>query len=199
MSHPLQCRCGTLKGTVNDTHDCNRIVCYCKDCQAFAHFLGRADEILDERGGSDVVQVLPRNVKFSQGIEALACIRLTQKGLVRWYASCCNTPIGNTLITPKLSFIGIVSTCLQSSHPSLDDSFGPVVGRLNTESAKGEPNPKSGGFGAMIFWFLSRALKARLNGDYKRTQLFDSGTGAPVATPRVLSSAEHENLMKAVS
>ena len=29
-------------------------MCYCKDCQAFAHFLGKAGEILDERGGSDL-------------------------------------------------------------------------------------------------------------------------------------------------
>jgi hypothetical protein len=46
MIHSLQCRCGTLKGRVCRSHVANRCVCYCRDCQAFAHFLGRADEIL---------------------------------------------------------------------------------------------------------------------------------------------------------
>jgi len=72
----------------------NRCVCYCRDCQAFAHFLGKVDAILDERGGSEIIQVLPRNLTFTQGIELLACMRLTEKGLLRWYAACCNTPIG---------------------------------------------------------------------------------------------------------
>ena len=108
MSHPLQCRCGTLKGSVESPKSGNRVICYCNDCQAFAYCLGRADDVLDERGGSDVIQILPKNITFTQGVEALACMRLTDKGLLRWYASCCNTPIGNTLATPKMSFIGLL-------------------------------------------------------------------------------------------
>ena len=73
MSHPLQCRCGTLKGFVDNPSTANRAVCYCKDCQAFAHFLGRSADVLDERGGSDVVQILPKNITFTQGVESLAC------------------------------------------------------------------------------------------------------------------------------
>jgi len=45
MKHPLQCQCGTLKGFVDDPQRANRAVCYCNDCQAFAHFLGKSDEI----------------------------------------------------------------------------------------------------------------------------------------------------------
>jgi hypothetical protein len=33
---------------------------------------------------------------------------------VSWYARCCNTPIGNTLVDYRISFIGLVHTCLQS-------------------------------------------------------------------------------------
>ncbi len=57
--------------------------------------------VLDERGGSQIIQVPPKNLTFTQGREVLASMRLTEKGLLRWYAGCCNTPIGNTLITPK--------------------------------------------------------------------------------------------------
>ncbi|MEP7245903.1 MAG: DUF6151 family protein, partial [Gammaproteobacteria bacterium] len=137
MSHPLQCRCGTVKGAVENPRGAHRVICYCKDCQAFAHFLGRADDVLDERGGSDIVQVLPRNITFTQGIEALACMRLTQKGLVRWYTSCCKTPVGNTLATPKVSFIGLVHSCLDNPGKPLDEAFGPIRACVNTKGAKG--------------------------------------------------------------
>jgi hypothetical protein len=198
MSHPLQCRCGAIKGFVENPRGANRAVCYCKDCQAFAYFLGRADEVLDERGGTDVIQILPKNLKFTQGSEALTCIRLTEKGMLRWYAGCCNTPIGNTLATPKLAFIGLVHTCLENRDPPLGDSFGPVRAWLNTGSARGDPKPKVAGQGTIIWWFITTVLKARLNGDYRHTPLFRADTGRPVATPRVLSSGEHANVMNAV-
>ncbi len=137
VKHPLQCRCGTIKGFVFDPQRANRAVCYCRDCQAFAYFLEKADEILDERGGSEVIQVLPRNVSFTQGTEALACMRLTGKGLLRWYARCCNTPIGNTLDNFKISFIGLVHSCLETSgRPSKIPSALCACG--STQKAPGE-------------------------------------------------------------
>jgi hypothetical protein len=50
MNHPIRCSCGVLKGTVSKTDVVNRCVCYCTDCQAFAHFLKRNTEILDGLG-----------------------------------------------------------------------------------------------------------------------------------------------------
>jgi hypothetical protein len=176
----------------------NRGICYCKDCQAFAHFLGDAARVLDARGGSDVIQVLPKDLTFTQGIDALACMRLTPKGMVRWYASCCRTPIGNTLPTPKLSFIGLLHSCLEGPRISLDESFGPVAMWVNTKSAKGEPKPKDAGGGKMLSWFLRTVLKARYNGDYKLNPLFRSETGAPIVTPQILSGADWSRLMEAV-
>jgi hypothetical protein len=195
MDHPLQCRCGTIKAVVSNAEASNRGICYCKDCQAFAHFLGRPQEILDERGGSDVVQILPKNLRFTQGIESLTCVQLAPKGLVRWYASCCSTAIGNTLATPKLSFIGLVSECLKSKP--MDESFGPIRMWVNTRSARGEPKPRQRGIGTALRWFFANALKARFNGDYKRTPLFRAD-GSLIATPRVLSPEEHAHIYAAV-
>ena len=197
MSHALQCRCGSLKGVLADARKVNRVICYCKDCQAFAHFLGGAKQILDERGGSDIVQALPRELTFTQGAENLACLRLTEKGLLRWYASCCHTPIGNTLATPKLSFIGLVHTCLETAGGrSLDEAFGPVVAWVHTKSARGEPKPKDRGQTAIGAWFLGTVLRARFNGDYKTTPFFDLDRGAPVAAPQVLSADDRARLMQ---
>jgi hypothetical protein len=197
-SHPLRCQCGTIQGAVASPGNANHCVCYCRDCQAFTHFLGKADTVLDERGGSEIIQVPPKNLTFSQGVEALACMRLTEKGLLRWYAACCNTPIGNTLITPKISFVGLVHNCLESPGQSLDDSFGAIRARVNPKGAKGDPKPEVGGQGAVVWWFITRVLTARLNGDYKRNPLFRADTGKPIATPRVLSASEHTGVMNAV-
>src|SRR5262249_4608784 len=131
-------------------------------------------------------------ITFTQGVDALACIRLAPKGLLRWYASCCKTPIGNTLATPKLSFVGLVHSCLE--NPA---EFGPVRVRANTKSAKGDPKPKQVGIATTVCWFLLTVLKACFNGDYRRTPFFRAD-GAPVVTPRVLSDDEHAHVMRAV-
>jgi uncharacterized protein DUF6151 len=187
--YPLRCQCGTIQGVLTELKRSNRVVCYCKDCQAFAHALGQAERVLDARGGSDIVQALPKNLRFTQGLDALACLRLTPKGLFRWYAGCCRTPIGNTLPTPKLSFIGLLHVFLDSSEVCLDEAFGPIRTRVNTKSAVGEPKPKEEGVGRTIGWFLRTTLKARFNGDYQRSPFFDPATGAPILAPRVLTNS----------
>src|ERR1700761_5845308 len=97
MNHPLRCSCGKLQGHVSHPGRAGRGVCYCRDCRAFAHFLGRPGDILDAQGGTDVMATLPSYVTFTQGKDKLACMSLSERGMLRWYASCCNTPIGNTM------------------------------------------------------------------------------------------------------
>jgi len=184
----LRCQCGTIQGVLTDLARTNRAVCYCKDCQAFAHVLGQADRVLDARGGSDIIQASPKNLRFVRGLDTLACLRLTPKGLLRWYAGCCRTSIGNTLPTPKLSFIGLVHTCLDTSEVSLDEAFGPVRTWVNTKGAIGDSKPKEAGVGRAIGWFMRTTLRARLNGDYKRSPFFNPATGEPIVTPRVLTT-----------
>jgi hypothetical protein len=128
----------------------------------------------------------------------LACIRLRPKGLLRWYARCCRTPIGNTLATPKLSFVGLLHSCLGPDHESLDEVFGPVTARVHTDGARGDPKPPVEGTGKIIGWFIRTTLRARLNGDYRRTPLFRPGSSEPIAVPHVLSADELAGVMRAV-
>lgn len=192
------CRCGALEGVLANPRGGNRVVCYCSDCQAFAHYLGNVREVLDERGGSDILQVLPKNLSFTRGADRLACLRLTPKGLLRWYAGCCRTPVGNTLATPKLSFIGLLHSCLRSDSPSLDEAVGPVTAVVHTQGAIGDPKPQTVGTGRTVAWFLRNALKARMNGDYRLTPLFRSDSGAPVVAPHVLGAEELARVKQAV-
>jgi Family of unknown function (DUF6151) len=124
------------------------------------------------------------------GIENLACMRLTENGLLRWYAACCNTPIGNTSSNFKIAVIGLVHNYLTDTERSLNDAFGPIRMHVHTRYAKGDIKPKSSGLLTGIFWVTGMILRARLNGSYKASPFFDPESGTPIVIPKVLSNRE---------
>lgn len=189
--HPLRCRCGALQGHVELTGSSNRMVCYCQDCQAFARFLGHPQTVLDAQGGSDVVQLAPHRIKFTQGASHLAVMRLSSKGMLRWYAACCRTPVGNTLTSRNMPFTGLLVQCLDTAP--VEAAFGPVQGKGNTASAIGEPKPRAFGVAGALLRILGMVAGSRLSGRYKDTPFF-TASGAPVAEPTVLSAEERVRL-----
>jgi hypothetical protein len=197
-NHPVHCRCGRLTGEISDPGHGIRGVCYCRDCQAFAHFLGAPGDVLDDMGGTEVVAVRPQRFSFTQGREHLACMSLTNGGLLRWYAGCCNTAIGNTPRDPRVAHLGLVSVCLTDPARSLESVFGPVRMRVNRQSAKGTPEAMTLRTLATVLPYMLSLAYARLSGGYRRNPFFDERTGAPVVAPRVLSPWEREQLMTAV-
>jgi len=194
IEHPLRCKCGTVQGFVATSNALSRGVCYCEDCQLYAQFLGNPDDVLDAQGGTDVVPTKPSNVRFTQGIESLAVMRLTDHGLMRWYAKCCNTPIGNTSPNYKQAFVGLVHSCLENSSISLDQSFGPVRMRVNTKHARGDTHIKQQGMFGTIIKLIRMLVRERLTGGYKVTPFFHAESGLPIVVPRVLSTQERQAL-----
>ena len=192
--HSIQCQCGAVKGQLESIGVNNRLICYCTDCRAFAHFLGKAPEVLDEQGGTEIVQVAQQGLHFSQGEDMLSAVRLSNKGMIRWYASCCATPIGNTMATPKASFIGLTHTCLDRSQ--VDKDFGINVAVLNTDTALGNPKPKQRGLLGVIARFMWIVGTNRLNGRYGKSPLFNA-SGLPRVDPRVLKADELVRLKEA--
>jgi len=191
MEHLLRCACGTVAGTVTVAHPIGRAICYCRDCQSYAHVLNKAAEILDGDGGSDVAPTVQGALHFHQGREAIACLSLTEGGLLRWYARCCSTPIGNTARNYRMAYVGLLHSCLEHSAASLDSAFGRVSVRINTEWAK---RPVSGTpFAAVAFIARlgPRLLQTRLRGTYRQSPFFTS-SGQPIARVRVLTSEELE-------
>ncbi|KQV85698.1 DUF6151 family protein [Pelomonas sp. Root1237] len=188
-TYSIQCRCGQLRGLLQPTRPSNRCVCHCSDCQAFARYLG-AQDALDSQGGSDIVQVPASHVVFTQGQDRLTCIRLTAKGMLRWYASCCRTPIGNTLADRKADFVGLIHTGLGQDKAALAASFGPVTMRVGVDGALGDSKPKAAGMFSGIAKTLAMIIMGRLRGTYRASPFFDPQTGTPVAKPRVLSTKE---------
>ncbi|HEX2584528.1 MAG TPA: DUF6151 family protein [Steroidobacteraceae bacterium] len=195
--HPLRCHCGVVQGHVITSGALTRAICYCKDCQSFAHFLGKEKEVLDELGGTDIVPMSPRNVVFTQGKQSLACMQLSPKGLLRWYAKCCNTPIGNTWRNNHMAYVGLVHSCLEGSGKSIEDSFGPVRIYVNPKSAKGQVTAKSkGSIGMMLRW-LGMMISERVSGNYKKSPFFGAD-GEPAALPVVIALEERQLLRERI-
>jgi hypothetical protein len=191
----LRCRCGTVRGIARDVapSNVNHCFCYCDDCQAFAHFLGRADDVLDAHGGTEITQISQANVAFTAGTDKLAAMRLTPKGLIRWYAACCRTPIGNTLGTSAMPFVGVVHAFIDAPSAAL----GPIRGRAWANRAKGGRGavPKDGLPDAvMVARVLAKLLRWRVRGDHKRSAFFDGESGKARVEPQVLGAAEREEL-----
>jgi hypothetical protein len=195
MNHPLRCKCGTLRGHVSEPQKAVHLMCYCKDCQAFAHFLGKGDEILDDKGGSDIVAVHPQSVHFTQGQASLTCMSLSPRGLLRWYANCCNTPIGNTSRDMRMAYAGLAHACLADGSGSLDSAFGPVRMRSATKSANGQVDSTPAlAMAGTLALFAGKLLRARLDGSYRRTPFFHAGQGTPIVAPKVLGKEERARL-----
>ncbi len=192
----IRCNCGALEGRVQNlpSDAGTRLVCYCDDCQAFAHYLG-ADDKLDAHGGTDLYQFSPANLTIDKGKDQLACLKLGPKGILRWYAACCRTPIGNTVPTRHLPHLGLASACIQKDEKTgmLDSLLGPVSLGVFGRFAKGDRanlNAHDKAPLSLILRAIGKLLKRRLRGDHRSTPFFDTETGAPVVTPKVLNETE---------
>jgi len=195
---PLRCRCGALRGVIADytPSENNRVVCYCDDCQAFARWLGR-DDLLDPHGGSDIVQVAPSRLRFTQGADQLRCMRLSGKGIHRWYAACCRQPAGNTLPSARSPFVGLVSAIVERPEGrALDDVIGPSFGGIHGRLATGgRPPGVPDRVSFKILWRSVRPLLANLvAGRHRPSPFVDPATGGFVSPPQVLSTAERDAL-----
>jgi hypothetical protein len=198
ITHPLRCRCGSVQGAVTHPEKASRGVCYCRDCRTYAHALGGAQTILDDLGGTDVVATVGKYVTITAGIESLACMSLRERGLLRWYARCCHTPIANTPRDFRLCYVGLVHNCLEHSSEPLDTAFCPVRIWVNTKGAKGKPpSTQLRGF-ISLARLAASLLWTRLGGSYRNTPFFDSRRGTPVVEPRVLTASERERAMSAI-
>ncbi|MEM9245393.1 MAG: hypothetical protein AAGA67_06585, partial [Cyanobacteria bacterium P01_F01_bin.153] len=80
----------------------------------------------------------------------------------------------------------------------LDDVVGGACAQVNTESAMGDPKPKSFGALPTIGRNILRMLKARIDGSYQQNPFFVPGVDEPIADPKVLDEEEYQTLVNAV-
>jgi hypothetical protein len=130
---PLCCRCGHVRGVANQVAPSSgfRLICYCKDCQAFSRFLERPD-VLDAAGGTDIFQMPPGCVKLTAGADAVRSLRFSNK-VFRWYADCCRTPLANTAADARFPLLGVIHSFIsdEADGRSRDEALGPPLCRIH--------------------------------------------------------------------
>lgn len=198
----LQCQCGDVRGHIDDPKGqrFQRLMCYCDDCQSYIRHLGKVDSILDKHGGTRIFQGSPARVHFDAGHEQIAALRLSGKGIMRWYTRCCRSPIGNTTPVRQIPFVGIIESFISrpASARGLTRQLGPI-GLGVFAGDKDIPDadfPIHSGMPVSLLASSVRNLASwRLRGDHLRSPFFDKDTGEPVAEPYILTLDERTQAM----
>lgn len=185
---PLGCRCGRVRGVARDVGPSSglRFVCHCLDCQGFARFLERPD-VLDAAGGTDIFQMPPARVKLTAGEGALRCLRLSDRGVLRWYSDCCRTPIANTADRAGFPLVALIHSFMdhEADGRPREEVLGAPRGRIFERTATG-PLPPTAPPPMSMAVSLRRAawvLGWWVRGLARPSPFFDERTGAPRAQP----------------
>ncbi len=184
----LSCNCGKVTGTL-EIHKKDRfhVKCLCCDCQSFAAHLGNEEALLDSSGGTELFQTYPAYVTINEGEEYISCLRLSSKGLLRHYTSCCHTPAGNMLEGPKIPFIGIpVAFMSFESDEHKNRILGPITLKAFGKYAKGEKPDDA--YERFPLSFLPKIIAFMIKGwmwkKYQPSPYFRNGE--PISPPEVL-------------
>lgn len=188
MNIKLKCSCGAVQGVALDITPANgnRVVCCCDDCQRFANHLESKEKVLDAFGGTEIFQTSQSQVKINKGQEHLRCLRLSSKGLNRWYTDCCNTPIGNTL-NAGLPLIGLIHTFMRIQGNRIN-TLGPVRAYVQTKHALGTPTypkPSKGFPPGITLRMIRKIAQWKIRGMNKPSAFFDDD-GQPIVEPVIL-------------
>jgi hypothetical protein len=191
------CACGQVAGVLFDVGPGkgDHIVCHCRDCQNFTRYLGAADRVLQSHGGTDLYQGRCAKMRLSQGADRLACLHLTDAPTLRWYASCCRTPMFNTYANGRVPYLTAVLANFDPDQANA--ALGPAIGHLFLPDDLGDvPGMPRMAMATLMRRFFGRLVRDLVSGDRRRSPLFDPKTLAPISVPHRLTMAERDNLSK---
>lgn len=191
----FSCRCGAVKGVCHDAGGPMglRIVCYCADCQAYAAFLGAERDYLDAAGGTDIYQTTPSRLEITAGLNRLKSVVVAPKGLHRFYADCCKTPIANAVPGRQLPFSGTFVRNYDAQKR--ERLFRPPVAAVFIERAHGEPVEKSRqALPLLILDMMRRAAAEWLSGRARRNPFLDAEDDGRIAAPHIVTADERARL-----
>lgn len=176
------CACGTVSGRIEPFARGGgmHVRCHCRDCRAAEIYLGQPDPRPD---GVALYQTTPDRIIFDQGRDMLALMALGPKGIYRWYAACCRSPLFNTARTARFPFAGVHVSAIGAT-----ERLGPVRGEAFIPKPDG--STRNTGAGAFVYGLLSRSIVAWISGRWRQTPFFDLATGKPVVEPRMLTKEE---------
>ncbi len=136
----LECTCGTVKGNLKVIPGSYFYVhCYCCDCQRFASHLNNSKNILDEHGGTELIQTYPDFMKITAGKDKVHGVQLATKGSYRWHTTCCNMPLANTMDSSKVPFVGVSVKLMKfANDQEKAEILGPVTMKAFGKYSAGE-------------------------------------------------------------
>lgn len=187
---PISCVCGEFSAVLHDVgpEEGTRLVCYCNDCRDFVRVLGRP-ELLDEYGGNSVYHTRVGKLEIIAGAEKLATLNMTNKPLLRWYSTCCQTPLFNTSDKAKPPFLSVNIGVVDRDEAN--KLLGPAQGRFSAKLAKQD---LPAGQDRSVIWLAARViprlLRDTLSGAWKKFPLFDAETRKPIAASRKVTLEE---------
>ena len=187
---PFACACGTVAGVLvaPGPRVGDHVVCHCSDCQAFATRLSAADHILDRHRGTALYQGRCASMRIRRGRDRLACLHLTAKPTLRWYAQCCDTPMFNSYRNGRVPYITVlVANCDKERRAEL---LRAPIGHLFIDEAVGDVRQlERMSMGRLMRRFFRRMVADIVSGDRRRSALFDPKTLDPINPPRRIPPA----------
>ncbi len=178
----FSCTCGALCGhlTPRGVRCGTHVDCYCHDCRAAQLYFKQPDPA---PGPVEILQTTPEDIRIDKGLEHLAAMQLSPKGMLRWYASCCDAPLATTPQTGKFPFAGFVVKRIPD--PS---RLGSITTRGFVPAPNGKQKHEKVQYAA--FGLIRRVIGSRLSGRWKTSQFFAAETAAPVVTPTILTKEQ---------
>ncbi|WP_271077958.1 DUF6151 family protein [Aurantiacibacter sp. MUD61] len=187
----FRCKCGAVGGTIDipPPVDGEVIVCHCTDCRDFVRLCGKSEIMLDDLGGVSLFNFRGSRLHFSSGLEQMRCLHMTEKPVLRWVCSCCDTPMFNSFATTRIPFLDIFTATIKDISPLR--GLTSKARHLFPDSATGDASdlPASTPAG-LILRTTPRIVREYVSGGRKANPLFDAKTGEPIAVPRRVSQAE---------
>ena len=182
---PFRCACEQIAGSVRDTLPGRTtfVICHCSSCQAFARHFSAEKRILGDADGTELLQIPCASLRLDRGVDKLGCIHLTNKPTLRWYATCCDTPLFNSYKNARWPYITVLlANTEESARPPFVARPAGHLFLSNTD--KPTAHLRAAFVPQLVGGVVKRMVRDVLSGDRKRTALFARETFAPIATPR---------------
>ncbi|WP_041523558.1 DUF6151 family protein [Gilvimarinus agarilyticus] len=184
----LECTCGSVKGELTVVpSDLFHVHCLCCDCQRYAQYLNNEAVILDEFGGTELLQTYPAYLSIREGIDKVQAVQLTPKGIYRWHTTCCHMPVANTVKSSAVPFVGVSVKWMKfATEQDKLAALGPVTikafGKYAIGAMPDDVHPRF----PLVYMpkILGFMLKGKLRGRHRPSPFFNATL--PVAEVRQL-------------
>lgn len=175
------CACGTLRGHVKADTPAIHFLCHCRSCAA-------AERLFDQPDPGDVgvaiLWIAPDRMVLDSGEDHLQAVKLSKGELLRWYADCCNTPMFNFILTPKVFILGLLAARVDETA-----DLGPH--QAHYERPQPDGTRKSDGTFKLVNFVAARTGSALLKRRWPDHPLLTTGH-TPIRAPRQVSDAERK-------